>query len=90
MKLTEQFAIRGGYENYGNPFKTVLDQQSTLSDNVSVFSAGFGYTFNALSVNVAYTNSASKISEGNEQPNYYQLPRENNNQNILLTLGFRF
>ncbi len=90
VKLTEQFAIRGGYENYGNPFKTVLDQQSTLSDNVSVFSAGFGYTFNALSVNVAYTNSASKISEGNEQPNYYQLPRENNNQNILLTLGFRF
>jgi len=90
FKLTDHFAIRGGYQNYGNPFKSDLNQQATLTDNVSVFSAGFGYTVNAFSLNMAYTNSTSNISEGNEQPNYYQLPRENNNQNVLLTLGFRF
>ena len=89
-KLTEQFAIRGGYQNYGNPFKSELDQQSTLTDNVSVFSAGFGYTVNAFSLNVAYMNSTTNLSVGNEQPNYTQLPRENNNQNVLLTFGFRF
>ena len=89
-KLTDQFAIRAGYENYGNPFKSTLDQQSTLTNNVSVLSAGFGYTVNAFSVNVAYTNALYKISDANEQPNYYQLPRENTNQNILVSLGFRF
>ena len=89
-KLTNQFAIRGGFENYGNPFKSTLDQQATLTDNVSVVSAGFGYTVNSFSLNVAYTNTMAKYSEGNEQPNYYQLPRENNNHNVLVTLGFRF
>jgi len=89
-KLTNQFAIRAGYENYGNPFKKTLDAQSTLTDNVSAISAGFGYSVNAFSINVAYTNSLSKISDGNVQPNYYQLSRENTNQNILLSLGFRF
>ena len=89
-KLTNQFAIRGGFENYGNPFKSTLDQQATLTNNVSVVSAGFGYTVNSFSLNVAYTNSMAKYSEGNEQPNYYQLPRENNNQNVLVSLGFRF
>lgn len=90
FKLTDQFAVRGGYQSYGNPFKSELNQQTSLTDNVNVLSAGFGYTVNAFSLNVAYTNSTSKMLEGNEQPNYYQMPRENNNQNVLLTLGFRF
>ncbi|MFV0592381.1 MAG: OmpP1/FadL family transporter [Draconibacterium sp.] len=89
-KLTNQFAIRAGYENYGNPFKSTLDAQATLTDNTSVISGGFGYSVNAFSINVAYTNSLSKLSDGNVQPNYYQVNRENTNQNILLTLGFRF
>ncbi len=90
LKLTEQFAVRGGYQNYGNPFRSELNQQSSLTNNVSVYSAGFGYTVNSFAVNVAYTNSISNVSEGNEQANYYQLPRENNNQNVLVTFGFRF
>ncbi|HPF52214.1 MAG TPA: hypothetical protein PK335_11600 [Draconibacterium sp.] len=91
LKLTDQFAIRGGYQSYGNPFKSNdLNQQATLTDNVSVISAGFGYTVNAFAINVAYTNSVSNISDGNEQPNYYQLARQNNSQNVLVTLGFRF
>ena len=89
-KLTNQFAIRAGYENYGNPFEEQLDQQATLSDNVSVLSGGFGYTINAFSINVAYTNTVSNLWDGNPQPNYYQLARENNNHNILMTFGFRF
>ncbi|RIJ47189.1 hypothetical protein D1614_15635 [Maribellus luteus] len=89
-KLTNQFAVRAGYENYGNPFKSILDDQSTLTDNTSVISGGFGYTVNAFSINVAYTSSLSKISDGSVQPNYYQVKRDNTNQNILLTLGFRF
>lgn len=91
FKLSNQFAIRAGYENYGNPYKKQqLDQQSTLSDNVSVFSGGFGYTLNAFSLNVAYTNTTVSLWDGNPQPNYYQLARENNNHNILMTFGFRF
>ena len=34
FKLSNEFAIRGGYEMYGNPFDGTLDAQSTLSDNV--------------------------------------------------------
>ena len=89
-KITNQFAIRAGYENYGNPFKDQLDQQATLSDNVSVISAGFGYTISAFSLNVAYTNTMANLWDANPQPNYYQLARENTNHNILMTFGFRF
>jgi Outer membrane protein transport protein (OMPP1/FadL/TodX) len=89
-KLTNNFAIRGGYEMYGNPFKGTLDDQSTLTDNTDVISGGFGYSINAFSVNVAYTHALYNISDGNVQPNYYQVERTNTNQNILLTLGFRF
>ncbi len=88
-KLTNNFALRAGYELYGNPFKSTLDSQSTLTNNVSVVSGGFGYSVNNFSVNVAYTNSLLNISDGNVQPNYYQVDRKNTNQNILVTLGFR-
>ncbi len=89
-KLTNQFSIRGGYQNYGNPFKSTLDQQTTLTDNVSVYSAGLGYTVNSFSLNVAYTNTMAKMSDGNPQPNYYQLASEQENHNVIMTFGFRF
>ena len=89
-KLTNLFTVRAGYERYGNPFKNTLEQQTTLTDGVSVFSGGFGYTVNAFSVNLAYTNTIASTSQGNPQPNYYQVPTDTNNHNILMTLGFRF
>ncbi len=89
-KLTNNFAVRAGYELYGNPFKSTLDAQSTLTNNTNVISGGFGYSVNDFSINVAYTNALSKISDGNVQPNYEQVARKNTNQNVLLTLGFRF
>lgn len=90
FKLTNNFAIRGGYENYGNPFRNQLDNQSTLTDNIGIIACGFGYSINSFSLNVAYTNAVSQLSDGNVQPNYYQVERKNTNQNVLLTLGFRF
>ncbi len=89
-KFTNNFAVRAGYELYGNPFKSTLDAQSTLTDNASVISGGFGYSVDNFSVNVAYTNALSKMSVGNVQPNYNQVDRKNTDQNVLLTLGFRF
>ncbi|PIF06363.1 MAG: hypothetical protein CSA36_02030 [Draconibacterium sp.] len=89
-KVTKQFALRGGYEMYGNPFEKVLDEQTTLTGNTSVIGLGFGYTINSVSLNAAYTNTLLKTSEGNAQPNYYQLPGENLNHNIMFTLGLRF
>lgn len=90
LKLTNNFAVRAGYELYQNPFKMNLDQQSTLTDNISVVSGGFGYSVNNFSLNVAYTNALTNISEGGIQPNYYNVDRKNTNQNILVSLGFRF
>ncbi len=90
FKLTDQFALRAGYEQYGNPFKNNLDAINTLTNDVSKYSLGFGYMVNAFSLNVAYVNSVSDVSENSVQPNYYEIPRTNTNQNILLTLGFRF
>ncbi|MBN2635521.1 MAG: outer membrane protein transport protein [Prolixibacteraceae bacterium] len=91
-KLTPNFAVRAGYEMYNNPFKSplVLDEQSTWTDNTTVLAGGFGYSANNFSLNVAYTNTLMNISDGNAQPNFYQVNRKNTNQNILLTLGFRF
>ncbi len=89
-RLTNQFTLRAGYERYGNPFEDTLDQQNALTDDISVFSGGFGYTVNAFSINLAYTNSGINSSQGNPQPNYTQLPSEQTNHNILMTLGFRF
>ena len=89
-KITNNFALRAGYELNENPFKRTLNEQATLTDNISVISGGFGYYVNNFSLNVAYTNAIANISDGNAQPNYYQADRKNTNQNILLSLGFRF
>ena len=89
-KVSKQIALRAGYEHYGNPFESTLDQQTTLTDDVQVFSAGLGYTVNNFSLNVAYTNSSSSTSQGNAQPNFYQVPTDNSNHNVLMSFGFRF
>lgn len=89
-RLTKQFTVRAGYELYGNPYKNTMELESSLTDDISTYSLGFGYTINSFALNVAYTNSTSDISDANVQPNYYQVPRTNDNQKILMTLGFRF
>lgn len=89
-KLTPNFALRAGYEMYDNPFKSTLVEQPAWTDKTSVIAGGFGYSVNNFSLNVAYTNTVMNISDGNAQPNFYQVNRKNTNQNILLTLGFRF
>ncbi len=89
-KITNNFALRAGYELYRNPFNMTLDHQSTLTDDVAVVSGGFGYSVNNFSLNVAYTNALTNVSDGSVQPNYYQVDRKNTNQNLLLSLGFRF
>lgn len=90
FKVTKQFALRAGYEMYGNPFHASSAEYTVLTDDMTKLSAGFGYTINAFSLNVAYTKAASDFSESNVQPNYYNVPRTDNNQNILMTLGFKF
>lgn len=89
-KVSKQIALRAGYERYGNPFESTLDQQTTLTDDIQVFSAGLGYTINNFALNVAYTNTSSNTSQGNAQPNFYQVPTDNSNHNILMSFGFRF
>ncbi len=90
FKLTNQFALRAGYELYGNPYKSNLTDVTSLTDDVSKFSLGFGYSVNSFSLNVAYTNMMADYSENSVQPNYYEVPRSNTNQNVLMTLGFKF
>jgi long-subunit fatty acid transport protein len=89
-KLTNQFTVRAGYELYGNPYKNTITDVTTLTDDMSKISAGFGYAVNAFSLNFAYTNTVSDYSESSVLPNYYQMPRTNNNHNILMSLGFKF
>jgi hypothetical protein len=89
-RLTKQFTVRAGYELYGNPYKNTMELESSLTDDISTYSLGFGYTVNAFALNVAYTNTTSDISDANVQPNYYLVPRTNDSQKILMTLGFRF
>lgn len=90
LKLSNQFTVRTGYEFYGNPYNTALYDFTSLTDNMSTITAGFGYSVNAFSVNIAYRHSISDYSEANVQPNYYQVARSNTNKNILMTLGIRF
>jgi len=90
VKLTNQFAVRAGYERYANPFEGKLEQLSTLTDAVSVYSCGFGYMINSFSLNVAYSQTLTDIAQGNPQSTYDQLQQEDTAQKVLVTLGFRF
>jgi hypothetical protein len=90
FKLTNQFTLRGGYEHYGNPFDKTLADVTSLTDDMSTISAGFGYSVNVFAFNVAYRYSTASYSEANVQPNYFQVARDNTNQNILMSFAVKF
>ncbi len=91
FKLAPQFALRAGYEYYGNPFKAGPSSEFTvLTDDSSVLSGGFGYTSGKFFADFAVRQSTEKYSVYNIQPNMAAIGLENINTSALFTLGFRF
>ncbi len=88
FKLIDNFMIRGGYSNIGNPYKKI----SFKSEN---YSGGLGYRFGSY-----YIDGAVIINQNNIQNQYISYNLNNNSQplakrttqttNISITFGARF
>ncbi|MFA9390625.1 MAG: OmpP1/FadL family transporter [Prolixibacteraceae bacterium] len=103
-RLTPNFSLRGGYNLFGNPWKssyTFTDGTSSdilnKNDTYSSYSAGAGYRVNNFYVDFAYRLSTLNYSHQVHEV-YYTNPSEVNpiakinevNNQATLTFGFRF
>lgn len=88
----DMMMFRGGFGYYGSPYKSTFDYSgSTRYD----FSAGLGFRFPHTFIDIGYIHS---MYSNQEQP--YTLPYagvtvptatiKNNNNNVAVTLGFKF
>lgn len=90
-KLNPVFALRAGYEMYGNPYKyDDIMYESSLSKPVSIVGLGLGYSTGSFFADLAYRQAMSTYRVSEVQPNFTDLSLENNNGKVLMTLGFRF
>ncbi|XZF14258.1 OmpP1/FadL family transporter [Chitinophagaceae bacterium MMS25-I14] len=91
----DQLSLRGGFGYYGSPYKNSFSGADRLD-----FSAGLGFRFTHTFIDLAYVHSTYK---NQEQPYVFpgDLPAyqsvvvptatiKNNNNNVALTLGFKF
>ena len=92
IKITPQFCLRAGYEYYPNSQKNtdVNYVQPIALDNSTVYAAGFGYASNSFYTDVTFRNVQDKYLLNEVQPNFQNINLKNNNNKIMLTLGFKF
>jgi len=90
-RLTDNFSLRAGYEKYPSPYKSKAfdaDQPNSDADYSSV-SAGFGYKEGNFFLDMAYKHGTNKeystLYDGSEFAKY-----DIKNNNVILTLGFKF
>lgn len=92
LKLTPQFALRGGYEMYPNKQKDVPGNyvQPVSLDNSSVYAVGLGYASNSFYSDITFRNTTDKYLLNEIQPNFEDINLKNSNNKIMLTIGFKF
>ncbi len=91
FKVNPQLSLRGGYEYYGNPYKTnVLLNEETIKENLTALSLGIGYAENNFFIDAAYKQYSGENNLVEVQPNMIDLPMKYNNKKVMLTLGFKF
>lgn len=91
VKLTQSFSLRGGIETYPSPYKSNYSADETkASGNNSVYSLGFGYMSNGFFADMAFRNSTSTYNIYNPQPNFENISQKLNDNQLLVTLGFKF
>lgn len=78
----DKLSLRGGYRYQQSPDANALD-----SDNIQAYSAGIGYNFGNLKVNLAYLNS-NRTAIYNFYPQFPQVdPAELDIDNTIVTVG---
>ncbi len=91
IKPIEPLSLRAGYELFGNPFKTVIDNKSQPNKDFSynTVNVGIGYRINNVSFDVSY-------SLGTRTDYYYMdniddepVKYHNTNNEIVFTLGIK-
>lgn len=91
VKVNPNFSLRAGYELNPTPYKSGFSiNEPKISGNNSVASAGFGYMADGFFVDMAYRHSTSSLNIYNSQPNFENISQKNKNNQLLLTLGFKF
>jgi len=103
FRLTPNFSLRGGYELFGNPWKSSTTSNGTTlnlanaNDSYSTYSAGFGYRQQNFFIDFAYRMIQSSqayvvhdmtVTDSSYGMNVAQLKGANNQATV--TFGFRF
>lgn len=98
-RLTNTFSLRGGYEIYPSAFKQEAfgENQPNAGEDLTVLSAGFGYSNGGFFADVAFRHSENtRFNRLYPEPssNNYPLPEmaafDEVSNKVLFTLGFRF
>jgi len=98
-RLSEGFALRAGYELYPSAYNETAfgKNQPNAGNDLSVYSAGFGYRSGNFFIDLAYRHAKSSeytafyptpVSAGYPDPEMARFDYKNNK--VLFTIGFRF
>jgi hypothetical protein len=91
IKVNPNVSLRAGYELYPTPFKSGFSiNEPTIKSNNSTLSAGLGYMSDGFFADFAFRHSTNTLDIYNPQPNFENISQKNKNNQLLLTLGFKF
>lgn len=94
LKPTEALSLRAGYELFGNPYKSFIDNVSQPNKDFTynTINAGIGYRINNVSFDVSYSlgtktdyNYLYQLNQTTVDPVKYKL----SNSEIVFTLGIK-
>lgn len=91
IKPTEALSLRAGYELFGNPYKTTInnDSQPNKDFSYNTINAGIGYRINNVSFDVSYSlgtrTDFNYIDNVDPEPVKYKM----SNNEIVFTLGIK-
>jgi long-subunit fatty acid transport protein len=98
-RLTDNFALRAGYEIYPSAFNENAfgSSQPNAGQSHNIISAGLGYSYGSFTFDAAYRlstfteyNTLYPSPQSSDYPAPEMAKMENKNGKVLFTLGFRF
>jgi len=91
LRFVQKVSLRAGMEYYPTPFESGFSlNESSVSDDNTIYSFGLGYRTNGFFADLAFRNSVDTYNLYNPQPHFEDSTLKNSNKQIVLTAGFRF
>lgn len=93
IKPTEALSLRAGYELFGNPYNSVINNisQPNKDFKYNTMNAGIGYRINNVSFDIAYSlgNRTDFSYQNLDQVNVELVKNQIKNSEIIFTLGIK-